>query len=137
MVTGGIDVSGSSRIKLKSGQFYDTAFSSICATPDFPEARYEHTQIEKIVCGGVSSTTSGLDNCLQLISGSWEVSHTLKQGRRGHAMWLTPEKKILLIGGTDSLDTTEILRDDGASDWAFNLKHGIKYSCLIDEISSF
>ena len=25
------------------------------------------------------------------------------------------------------LDTTEILRDDGASDWAFNLKHGIKY----------
>ena len=60
-------------------------------------------KIEKLVCGGGYSTSESYDNCIELISGSWEVSHTLKQGRRGHSMWLTPEKKILLIGGKDSL----------------------------------
>ena len=60
-------------------------------------------KIENIVCGGVSTNPKGLDNCIELISGSWEYRNTLKTERRGHAMWLTPEKKILLIGGKDSL----------------------------------
>ena len=46
MVTGGIDVS-STRINHRSGQFFFTAYGTDCSTPDFPENRYEHTQVDK------------------------------------------------------------------------------------------
>ena len=47
MVTGGIDVSGSSRNIHRSGEFFDTLAGTSCATPDFPSVRYEHTQVDK------------------------------------------------------------------------------------------
>ena len=56
-------------------------------------------------------------------NGEWSVSHNLKYNRYGHTSWDTPDGGVLLVGGRQSKDTTELLNDEGGSDELFKLKH--------------
>ena len=55
--------------------------------------------------------------------GQWRVSHNLKYERSGHTSWDTPDGGVLLVGGENSPDTTELLNDEGGSDELFTLKY--------------
>ena len=55
-------------------------------------------------------------------------SHDLLRKRVDHVSWLTPERRILLMGGKDENEdddtstTTELLNDEGTSEQRFNLE---------------
>ena len=92
--------------------------SSWCSLPDLPDERYHHTQSGMVVCGGWDTKTS----CLSFISGTWRLSHTLLHERTDHSAWVSPSG-IILIGGSRSAMTTEMLTEDGKSVEAFSLKY--------------
>ena len=58
-------------------------------------------------------------------------SHDLLRKRVDHVSWLTPDGRILLMGGKDldeddDIDTsmtTELLNDEGTSEESFNLQY--------------
>ena len=75
-----------------------------------------------ILCGG-NGRDDAAKSCLTLIKGQWVKSHTLKYNRVYHKSWTTPDGRILLIGGTLSSLSTELLNSDGGSDEMFTLRY--------------
>ena len=95
----------------------------MCELEDLPDKRVDHSQDGTISCGGDYTD----DSCLIFSDGTWK-SHgkTLKNPRRGHSSW-SRGNKIFLIGGRDSLKTTEIISMDGFQQRAsFNLAHSTR-----------
>ena len=96
--------------------------SRICSLPDLPYLLYKsfYSQTGVTVCGGDAAANS---TCHTLSStGSWELSHNLAQARAGHSAWDSPQG-IVLIGGTESRTTTEILLENGDTAPGFNLDY--------------
>ena len=61
------------------------------------------------ICGGYSySTTTSGTTCITFTSGQWVTSHALTQERWDHISWST-DAGILLMGGRNSVRTTEII----------------------------
>ena len=92
----------------------------LCALPDLPEARYQHSQSGLLACGGGGDSERA--SCVTFSGGSWEQTHTLGQSRYGHTAWASPQG-VLLMGTTlgTSRTTTELLNDDGSSTASFTL----------------
>ena len=76
-----------------------------CSLPSLPDDRYEHTMDNLLICGGNNSDTS----CLTFTSGEWVMSHTLVHRRVAHASWQTEDGRVVLMGGSYSIDTTETI----------------------------
>ena len=74
-----------------------------CILPPLPEKTSSHTQDGLIQCGGYGS----LESCHQFTEGNWTESHSLSEKRVRHSSWRTGERSLLLLGGRESLDTTE------------------------------
>ena len=73
------------------------------------------------LCGGYETRTT----CTTFTSGKWVTSHALVENRDGHASWYNKEEdKIILMGGHDSVRTTEIITE-GENDGVpgFTLKY--------------
>ena len=94
-----------------------------CSLPDFPHARYSHTQSGLEACGGIGSCDTGeclVSTCMSFSSGEWRTSHKLQmEGRYGHSAWQS-QQGLMLLGGqggffSDSETTSEILLEDGQS----------------------
>ena len=92
--------------------------SSLCTLPDLPNDYYRHTQSGLVTCGGYFTTSS----CIRLIDGKWSQSNTLKHSRQYHTSW-TSSIGTLLMGGSGSRTTTELLTDDGQSVELFPLQY--------------
>ena len=115
LITGGYS-SGS----LKSAEIYNPITKTSCSLPELPEARRRHTQDGGLACGGYPHQTS----CVKWspASGTWTKSHTLRQKRYEHASWATASG-VYLIGGLDSLRTSEKVKLDGSVEEGFSLKY--------------
>ena len=77
--------------------------------------RVRHTLTGNVVCGGSYRDTD--DNCLILTETGegWKpYSQKLKQPRLGHSAWASPQG-IVLMGGYDSSDTTELVTSGGTT----------------------
>ena len=46
---------------------------------------------------------------IQAVSGTWSSYATTLEERQFHTSWVTPEEKLVLMGGEDSGTTTEIV----------------------------
>ena len=89
-----------------------------CSLPDLPDRRVRHTQSGAVVCGGAYTTSS----CLTFSSSGWTQSHTLLEERAYHSTWKSPHGQ-LLMGGSYSRWTTELLHEDGTSSKHFELEY--------------
>ena len=79
------------------------------------------------MCGGYGNDNTKT-TCILLTDGNWFVSHHLQYPRYGHTSWVRPDGAVLLIGGSNSKTTTEVLTEDGGSSRSFNLKHNSEYA---------
>jgi len=102
--------------------------SSLCSLPDLPDDHYYHTQSGLVTCGGWYTNTR--TSCYTLTSGVWTKSHTLRHERYLHSSWTSP-MGIVLMGGSVSKTTTELLTDDGQSTDYFSLQYNTYSACSI------
>ena len=87
--------------------------------------RVWHTLTGNVLCGGVYRKTD--TSCLELTESGkgWQpYSSTLQQPRLAHSAWNSPEG-IVLLGGYDSSNTTELVTRTNTSD-KFTLKDPIR-----------
>ena len=107
---------------LKSVEAYNPHTKKICKLPDLPYAVYGHTLCGGLLCGGHGG--GGDKSCLKFgPAGFVKATVTLQQYRTHHLCWNVPEG-VLLLGGSDSPSTTElVLRDGSASVSKFDLTY--------------
>ena len=130
MVTGGYSSGG-----LTSVELLFLNGTRLCALPDLPEARYQHSQSGLLACGGGGDSERA--SCVTFSGGSWEQTHTLGQSRYGHTAWASPQG-VLLMGGPweNHLTTTELLTDNGGTTLSFNIgKHRFVPKALLGLVS--
>ena len=92
---------------IKSVEAYNPHIKKICKLPDLPDSRQLHT-----VCGGLLCSER---SCLKL--GPWgfvKTTVSLQQRRTHHLCWNVPEG-VLLLGGSSSPSTTELVLLDGSA----------------------
>ena len=104
----------------RSVELYYTNGSRICSLPDLPYTRGRHSQTGVTACGGQGDSAAKTSCHTLSKSGSWEQTHSLNQPRWEHSAWDSPQG-IVLIGGTESRTTTEILLENGDTAPGFNL----------------
>ena len=116
-----------------------------CTLPDLPAARVYHTHDGNLLCGGrTTSADRGLgsewmgvlvqefQDCIQLTSSGWIISHNLTYPRVSHSSWAV-EDGVILLGGGRSPNTTEIVKIDGSTEELFSLKYKTKYLVILIE----
>ena len=91
-----------------------------CSLADFPQPRSGHTQVGLLSCGGYENDIR--TSCLSFTDGQWKISHYLQSERFEHSSWLSPQG-VILLGGTGSKTTTEILPNEGGATPSFALKY--------------
>jgi len=124
LVTGGVGTETSAEVLFTNG-------SSICELPQMSQSKYDHSQSGLIACGG-SYEIDTMRSCIKFEDGSWTtLTDNLVELRTRHSSWINPDGDILLIGGSGSLTTTEIVYQDGTSVRSFDLKYDIKNACSI------
>ena len=114
IITGGVPSYRSVEVLRANGSYW-------CSLPDLPDDRYYHTQSGLVTCGGGSNSDTKT-SCLTFSSGQWRTSHQLQHNRWYHSSWMS-QHGVVLMGGTGSLTTTEILTEDGQSSPSFTLKY--------------
>ena len=107
-----------------SAEVLFTNGSSICELPVMPRAKIYHTQSGLNACGGSRGDNDNRRNCIKFEDGSWTtLTDNLVEERSSHSSWVSPDGDILLIGGSGSLTTTEIVYQNGTSIRSFDLKY--------------
>jgi len=105
-----------------------------CSLPNMISTRNEHYQAGELVCGGLGkSMEQGFgagQTCERFVNGSWQISHILNKTRYQHVMWKS-SKGVILIGGNKQFNTTELLKDDGSSNYLFPVDY-VRESCSIE-----
>lgn len=109
-----------------------------CTPPDLPLPRVYHTHDGNLLCGGkTTSTERGVgtvwkgvlvqefQDCIKLTSSGWVISHNLTYPRFGHSSWAV-EDGVILLGGGQYSNTTEIAKLDGTTKEEFPLKYRTK-----------
>ena len=84
------------------------------------QSKQEHTQSGLNASGGGGSERS----CIKFEAGAWKtLTDNLVKERYGHSSWVNSNGHILLIGGSYSPTTTEIVYQNGTSIRSFDLKY--------------
>ena len=113
LITGGDSRSN----RLSSVEIFDPSNPSLtCTLPDMTVARHEHAGVGMTMCGGAKG---GRQSCEMFDGQQWVRSHSLLQEYRiGHVMWKSPNKGMMLMGGSccyGKENTVETLLEDGSS----------------------
>ena len=116
MVGGG----GTTKIH-KSVEVITTDGTPLCTLPDLPDDRASHTVDNHILCGGSWTQTS----CLRYVAGKWtKYRNNLKFGRYWHVSWRRQDGNVMLIGGRQSNNTSEVVSSSGHQK-GFGLQHEV------------
>ena len=110
--------------------------TTTCMLPNFPDQiRRKHTSTGLFVCGGERDIAN--EKCITLSpTGSWEKSHTLLYSRSGLSSFQSTDG-IILMGGWNSLNTSEIVKPNGEGPYeGFFLKYETRYKEVFYETSS-
>ena len=121
IVTGGGFTDNETQLSVEVLKKEGTSWTS-CSLPDLPDTRYGPTQNGLITCGGLYDNPQV---CLSFMDGQWKQSHYLAKARMQHSAWKSSEG-ILLMGGSYTPSTTELLNDNGLTTRQFNLKYEAK-----------
>ena len=99
--------------RLTSVEVYVPSTNTSCSLPSLPVATEGHSQDGLLLCGGDGNYRQ---SCLTFHpdSGEWVKAHNLSEGRYEHSSWQREDGTVLLMGGVDSLTTTEIVSDSSA-----------------------
>ena len=133
LITGGLD---RDERRLSSSELWAPGPNSISCQVNASMSlkRYMHSSYDGVACGGWGGNDS-MTSCdrLDTRTGEWSRSHTLKQRRYNHVMWRRSSGDIIIMGGyyNETRTTTEVLKDDGSSDFSFNLTHDTRYVDLL------
>ena len=129
LVTGGARYTDGTRYKhpaLTSVELLNLDGSFNCKLPSLPEGRSSHTQTGLVACGGYPNPRENLKTCDTFSIGmeEWKKSHTLREERRLHSSWASPEGVVLLggFGDGDGDETTEVLTNSGDTTLGFKLE---------------
>ena len=107
-----------------SAELISTNGTSICELPLMSQSKWVHTQSRLTACGDGGNEDR---SCINFEAGSWTtLTDELVYPRYYHSSWVTPQGGILLIGGTASPTTTEIVYQNGTSIRSFDLKYNIE-----------
>merc|ERR1711971_306081 len=115
-------------------ELFNPSSGNSCPVQDLQEDRVWHSSCAGIVCGGQTSSSS-VRSC-EKITGT-EVSPlpslTLRQARYNHLCWTQagPGDQIMLLGGSSSPTTTEIVSGSSSSE-GFTLPYRTRYACGIE-----
>ena len=113
LISGGWPESSRKKVEL-----FNPSSGASCPVPDLEEGRSIHTSCAGLVCGQEKFKPSR--GC-EKINGT-DISITLKQRRAGHLCWSLPDQnKILLLGGSLSPATTELVSESSSS-FSFHLQ---------------
>ena len=119
-------ISGGFMDGYKNIEMHSMKNTESCQLPGLPNDRHRHTQDGRTICGGGSYgrfRTRTRSTCITLNEeGEWKISHRLIEPRASHVSWKMPEG-ILLMGGENSPNTTELIKDDGTVQEYFPLKY--------------
>ena len=103
----------------KSVEVFNPHTNSSCNLTDLPgEGRYGHTLCRDLLCGGWGLTTR---SCLKLnpLTGVFTTTSVrLVEQRAYHLCWDVEGEGVLLLGGSGSRRTTELVSPDGSSSTA-------------------
>ena len=97
----------------------------LCSLPNLTVQRYHHSQTGLLSCGGggdILHPGGDMKTCETFVDGRWQKSHTLGQSRYAHTAWASPQG-VLLMGGTESSSTTELLNDNGHTTPSFTVQN--------------
>ena len=132
MVTGGKGPEKRFKKGLTSVELLLINGTRLCALPDLPVDRWEHSQTGPITCGGGNSNSQAI-SCVTFSGGTWEQTHTLGQPRHGHTAWASPRGVLLMGSGDRRRKTSELLTDEGRTTPSFALPTHLEYiiSCKI------
>ena len=97
------------------------AGSYLCSLPDLPQSHTYHTQDGLVACGG-TFPTSTRTSCISFspTTGVWSQTHSLMESRYQHSSWSSP-LGLILLGGSPSPRTSELVTEDGTSVELFSL----------------
>merc|ERR1719342_980004 len=116
---------------MTSAEVLFTNGSSMCELPQMSQSKRYHTQSGLTACGGDYSGTER--SCIKFEDGSWTtLTDNLVEKREYHSSWVSPDGDILVIGGSGSFTTTEIVYQNGTSIRSFDLKYDTKLACSIE-----
>jgi len=118
-----------------SVEVFDPSSGQSCFLPSLPEIIYGHSMHNTLVCGGGGDLQT--QTCLALVSGNWVPNHSLVEKRIFHSGW-DSELGVILMGGYESLNTSEIVADleGDMGEAAFDLESLTVGSCSISEQST-
>ena len=126
LVTGGNSHGSSTKEwALPSVELLNLDGSFMCMLPSLPKPRWGHTQTGLVACGGFWGSNE--KDCLTFSIGmeEWKISHTLREERSRHSSWNSPDG-VVLLGGDENKNTTEILTNSGDTTTGFKLKYEIE-----------
>ena len=123
LITGGYN---SDDQRLSSAEIFSSAGVS-CHLNNMTVVRYGHASAGDTVCAGdddddYDDNDDATCETLDLITGVWRQSHTLKHRRRYDAMWRTPSDEMMIMG-----HLTEVLTDDGSSEFSSTIQYDTEY----------
>ena len=97
---------------LSSVEVYHPGTNTSCFLPSLPETIARHSQDGLVKCGGYDYSDFGRScHTLNTDTAQWTKTHSLSVKRDGHSSWKRPDGNILIIGGGDSENTTELVSD--------------------------
>jgi len=129
---GGILISGGDAPNYLSVELFQPSSGFSCQLPDLPDPTYEHTMDSLTVCGGGTDNSTTPTTCTTLTGGVWVPSYNLVQQRWYHSSW-RGEEGLVLLGGSHSEKTSEILLPGGTSVPYFDMKYRTGAACAIPD----
>ena len=113
-------VGGDPKKSHKSVEALTTDGTPLCTLPDLPDQRRYHTIDNHILCGGSETPNS----CLHYVAGKWtKYRNDLKIERQKHVSWRRKDGEVILIGGSNSKKTSEVVSSSGHQKG--NLQHEV------------
>jgi len=126
IVTGGNSAGTSVDLLFNNGSYY-------CGLPNLPEYRFGHSQNGFVTCGGHPSSYTR-KSCLTFVDGEWQQTHyPLLEERNWFSSWVSSNGGIYLIGGTGSLNTSEVIDSSGNTVSGFDLTDSTSHTCSIED----
>ena len=98
-----------------------------CSLEDMPDTRYAHTSVGGVICGG--GGTAERTSCIDMSGGSWSSTKFQSiRSRIAAVSWnLNPGASFMILGGTGSSRTTDIVYTNGTVEPGFDLQYDSQY----------
>ena len=104
-------------------ELHNMVNSTRCYIDDLPSNRYGHTSVGGVICGG--GDTAERTSCIDMSGGSWSSTKFQSIRYRYYAVtWnLIPGKSFMILGGSGSSKTTDIVHTNGTVEPGFDLQY--------------